>query len=146
MDETKNHIIDFKTFFRQHLRLKPESVTMDDWSWMFFSTRQDHLLQTYKSGSKFSDCIMNDIHLFIRQVQKSYKSIWGIMLGIICLDVLNEFFFSQWFQDQPNPDHTFLYQTAPLSLYFHHEKFVSDIDEFLINCNVLTEAAIDEYR
>ena len=83
MEETKNHVVDFKDFYWHHMRSKPDNVPMDVWSRLFFSVRQDALLQTYKSGSQFTDDIMSNIHLFIRQMQISYKTIWGIIFGIL---------------------------------------------------------------
>ena len=145
MEETEKHVKDFKAFYNQHMKSKTEGVTIEQWSREFFSVRQDHLLQTYKSGSKFTDDIMSDIHSFIKQMQVSYNTIWGIMLGWYRMNVLNDLFFSDWFKNQSNHEQTFLYQKANLRLFFHYDdNCFDDNDHFINNCKVISKATMQE--
>ena len=144
MEETETHVKDFKAFFKQHMRSKPAHFTFEDWSKQFFSVRQDDLLQTYKSGSKFTDDIMSDIHRFIQQMQYSYNTIWGVIFGMNRLNTLNHLFLSDWFNDQTNLEETFLYQKANLRLYFEHDEECDRFD-FEDSCKTLYESTMAEH-
>lgn len=149
MDETMEHIKHFKRLFNRHMANCPNDdiVSMHNWSRQFFSVRQDELLMTYKSGSNFTEEVMNDIHLFIHTMQSSYNTLFGVLYGVTRLQTLTHMFFDQqWFHTDNNKN-LFFKVKADVRLNFIHDPDEDDpawSHDIVKLCNIITTYTIEE--